>query len=53
MLRNGNRLADMDIPRGSLVMLVKRGNEFLIPNGQMYLQAGDKLLFITEGARTE
>lgn len=53
MLRNGNRLADMDIPRGSLVMLVKRGNEFLIPNGQMHLQAGDKLLFITEGARTE
>lgn len=53
MLRNGNRLADMDIPSGSLVMLVKRGNEFLIPNGQMHLQAGDKLLFITEGARTE
>ena len=53
MLRNGNRLADMDIPRGSLVMLVKRGNEFLIPNGQMHLQAGDKLLCITEGARTE
>lgn len=53
MLRNGNRLADMDIPRGSLVMLVKRGNEFLIPNGQMHLQVGDKLLFITEGARTE
>lgn len=53
MLRNGNRLADMDIPRGSLVMLVKRGNEFLIPNGQMHLRVGDKLLFITEGARTE
>lgn len=48
MLRHGNRLADMRIPKGSLVMLVKRGNEFLIPNGQIELHEGDKLLFITE-----
>ena len=48
MLVHGNRLADMNIPKGSLVMLIKRGNEFLIPNGQMELHVGDKLLFITE-----
>ena len=29
-------------------MLVKRGNEFIIPNGQVELQTGDKLLFISE-----
>ncbi len=48
MLLNGNRLSEMRIPKGSLVMLVKRGNEFLIPNGQLELHEGDKLLFITE-----
>ena len=48
MLADGNRLADMNIPRGTLVMLVKRGHEFIIPNGQMELHVGDKLLFISE-----
>ena len=38
----------MQIPKGTLVMLVKRGNEFLIPNGQMELKPGDKLLLISE-----
>ena len=48
MLLNGNRLSELRIPKGSLVMLVKRGHEFLIPNGQLELHEGDKLLFITE-----
>jgi cell volume regulation protein A len=48
MLANGNRLMDMNIPKGTLVMLVKRGNEFIIPNGQVELREGDKLLYISE-----
>ena len=48
MLANGNRLMDMNIPKGTLVMLVKRGNQFIIPNGQVELQEGDKLLYISE-----
>ena len=51
MLVNGNRLMDMDIPKGPLVMLVKRGNEFIIPNGQVELHAGDKLLYIKENQK--
>lgn len=51
MLENGNRLADMDIPKGTLVMLVKRGNEFIIPNGQVELYEGDKLLYISENPK--
>ena len=47
-LANGNRLADMNLPRGTLVMLVKRGEEFIIPNGQMELHVGDRLLLISE-----
>ena len=48
MLLKGNRLSEMRLPKGSVVMLVKRGHEFLIPNGQLELHEGDKLLFITE-----
>lgn len=47
-LQNGNRLMDMNIPKGTLVMLVKRGSEFIIPNGQVELKVGDKLLFISD-----
>ena len=48
MLADGNRLVDMKLPRGTLVMLVKRGKEFIIPNGQIELKVGDKLLLISE-----
>lgn len=48
MLTVGNRLADMNIPKETLVMLIKRGNEFIIPNGQIELHAGDKLLVMSE-----
>ena len=51
MLERGNRLADMNISRGTLVMLVKRGDEIIIPNGQLELRAGDKLLFISENKK--
>ena len=51
MLAGGNRLADMNIPKGTLVMLIKRGNEILIPNGQMELHPGDKLLVMLENKK--
>lgn len=42
----GNRLADMNFPKGMLVMMVKRGHSFIVPNGQLELQPGDILLTI-------
>lgn len=48
MLEKGNKIADMNIPKGTLVMIVKRGNRHIIPNGSLTLQAGDKLLLISE-----
>lgn len=53
MLENGNRLMDMNISKGTLVMLVKRGSEFMIPNGRMELKVGDKLLYISENKKEE
>jgi cell volume regulation protein A len=51
MVSAADTLKDMDLPRGTLVMLVKRKGEFLIPNGTLKLHVGDKLLLISEKDR--
>lgn len=48
ILRSGETLKDMNLPQGTLVMIVKRGDEYLIPNGSLRLRVGDKLLLISE-----
>ena len=45
-LSGGNQLKDMHFPQGTLVMMVKRGNSFIVPNGQLELKVGDILLTI-------
>ena len=37
----------MRLPAGMLVMMVKRGSKFIVPNGSMKLYAGDRLLIIS------
>lgn len=48
LLENASTLKDMNLPRGTLVMIVKRGERFLVPNGSLHLCEGDKLLLISE-----
>lgn len=48
ILKKGETLKDMNLPQGTLVMIVKRGDEYLIPNGSLRLRVGDKLLLISE-----
>ncbi|WP_287827895.1 potassium/proton antiporter [Bacteroides sp.] len=48
MLKHGNTLKYMSVPQGTLVMLVKRGKQFLIPNGSLVLHIDDVLLLISE-----
>ena len=48
MLTNGSQLADMKLPKGTLVMIIKRGDEYIVPNGTVCLHIGDKLLLISE-----
>lgn len=45
-LANGHHLSDMHFPEGTLVMMVKRGNSFIVPNGRLELRKGDILLTI-------
>lgn len=47
-LKNGNTLKDMSLPEGSLVMMIRRGDRYIVPNGTRKLQAGDALLLIKE-----
>lgn len=47
-LADGNTLSRMKLPEGSLVMMIRRGNRYLVPNGTRKLYPGDKLLVISE-----
>lgn len=48
MLVNGSRLLDIGIPRQTLVIMVRRGEDFFVPTGQSELQEGDQLLVLTD-----
>ena len=48
MLKYGNQLKTMHLPDRTLVIMIKRGERILIPNGSLELQTGDKLLFLSE-----
>ena len=52
MLENGNRLMDMGFPQNTLVIMVKRGDNYFVPTGQSELQADDALLVITDNEQT-
>ncbi|WP_321480555.1 potassium/proton antiporter [uncultured Bacteroides sp.] len=53
MLKRGYSLKEMNLPSRTLVMIIKRGEKFLIPNGSLKLQIGDKLLLISEKEKKE
>lgn len=48
MLAAGDTLKDFSLPQGTLVMIVKRDSRYLVPNGSLRLQPGDKLLLISQ-----
>jgi len=39
-------LGQLHLPRGSLIVAVKRGGALFVPRGQTQLQAGDKIIFM-------
>ncbi|MBR1515892.1 MAG: potassium/proton antiporter [Paludibacteraceae bacterium] len=48
MLQNGTMLKEMGIPESVRIIMTRRGENFLVPNGKTNLKKGDKLLVITE-----
>lgn len=48
ILEQGNRLMDLNLPDNTLVVMVKRSNNYFVPKGKTHLKTGDKLLVITD-----
>ncbi|KWW31976.1 MAG: cell volume regulation protein A [bacterium P3] len=48
MLRGGSRLMDLRLPRQTLAIMVKRGDNYFVPTGTTLLHAGDKLMALTD-----
>lgn len=53
MLGKERFVLDLHLPPGQLVMMVKRGEELLVPNGQLQLHEGDHLLIIREKGKQD
>ncbi|MCC6311613.1 MAG: potassium/proton antiporter [Trueperaceae bacterium] len=44
----GKRLADLELPAGSLVITISRGGEFVVPSGETEIRADDALLVLAD-----
>ena len=53
LLANGNQLKDMNLPQGVLVIMIKRGDTYLVPNGTLEILSGDHLLLISQSDAEE
>lgn len=47
-LANGDTLRELQLPQGSLVMMIKRNGKYIVPNGRLQLKRNDTLLIIKE-----
>lgn len=44
----GVPIQDLDISRQTLIVMVRRGNKLIIPNGALVMEAGDKVVLYTK-----
>ena len=47
-LRTGTRMMDFQLPEKTLVIMVKRGDNYFIPTGKTPLHVGDRLMILSE-----
>ena len=45
---NGRRIRDLDISRHSVIVLIKRKDRVMIPNGNLVLREGDMVILYSE-----
>ena len=48
LLTEGDRLQDLHFPQNTLVIMIKRYENYFVPNGQTRLLPGDKLLLLSD-----
>ena len=51
--RDGALLKDVKLPEKTLVMMIRRGERYIVPNGGTKLHKGDKLLLISEEVQVQ
>jgi Trk K+ transport system NAD-binding subunit len=51
--RDGALLKDVKLPEKTLVMMIRRGDRYIVPNGGTVLHKGDKLLLISEEVQAQ
>ena len=44
---------ELSLPEGTLVIMIKRGDRYIVPNGSLELMLGDRLLFMQHGETVE
>lgn len=49
----GKSIVDLDFPKTSLIVLIKRGNKFITPNGLTVIEAGDELMIMMKDEHEE
>ena len=47
-LSGGNKLMNLSLPDNTLVVMVKRGEQYFVPKGHTHLQSRDRLLVISD-----
>lgn len=47
-LKKGKKLIDLPFPEDILVVMIKRGDKFFVPNGKTILQKDDKVLILAD-----
>ena len=52
-LVKGNTLRDINLPKDILVMMIRRGDKYIVPRGDTQIILNDILLFIKEDARDD
>ena len=50
---NGKKIKDLDLSRQSFIVLVNRRQKMMIPDGNLVLKVGDKILIYTKESRNE
>jgi|GEM_PF-10343 len=46
--RVGKRLTELGLPKGALVLLIRRAARYIVPHGNTVLEAGDALMILAE-----
>ena len=49
----GRTISELDLPRGMIVAMVRRGNENIIPRGDVILRTGDTMILAAEALRDD